>query len=435
MENLILIKPCIEYNDEIISYKNEFLNTEDRMNGCGGLEKYDNPEDWIDKCVLYEKPETLPDTGKVSGDQYMLVRKEDEKILGMINFRHYLNGYLAEYGGHIGYSVRKTERRKGYAKKMLELCLDKCREKGLRKVLVTCMKKNTASRKTIMAMGGLYERTTHLAEEDVDMERYWISLYPLEDYYSRGKEDGRLVPKNGKVEFLTTMRYIERYLRPGAKILEIGAGTGRYSITLAEMGHSVDAVELMDYNIEIFKNKIGPEHKIKLNQGNVLDLDFVPDNAYDLTLLLGPMYHLYTFEDKRRALSETLRVTKPGGIIFAAYCIQDASIIQYGFLNWNMESIFGKNLLDPETFRVISNPAEIFELYRKEDINELMKEFITERLHYVATDLFTQYMRSTVNAMDDETYEMYLRYHFSICERPDMTGITNHILDVFRKIG
>ena len=435
MENLILIKPVMEYASGILAYKNEFLNTEDRMNGCSGLEKYDDPQEWIDKCRMREDRNNFLNEDMVEADQFILVRTGDNKILGMINFRHYLNDYLAEYGGHIGYSVRKSERRKGYAGKMLALCLDKCRETGLRKVLLTCMKQNEASRRTIIAAGGIYERTTHLDSENADMERYWISLYPLEDYYNSHNEDGRLLSRHGKVEYLTTMRYINRYLEPNTRILEIGAGTGRYSFALADRGCKVDAVELLECNIEIFKTKIRPEHKLTLWQGNVLDLHFIPDSAYDMTLLLGPMYHLYTAEDKRKALAETMRVTKPGGIIFAAYCIQDASILQYGFQGWHMPEIFARKLLDPETFRVISNPAEIFELYRREDIDCLMKEFNAERLHYVASDLFTQGMRSTINAMDDKTWECYLKYHFSVCERPDMTGLTNHSLDIFRKTG
>jgi len=435
MENLILIKPAIEYAAEIIAYKNEFIGTNDRLNGCSGLEQYENIQEWIDKCRACEKTETLPKPGLVTADTYMLVREPDQKVLGMINFRHYLNDYLAEYGGHIGYSVRPTERRKGYAGKMLAMCLDKCREKGLRKVLVTCMSGNEASRKTILAAGGVYERTNHLEAEKVDMELYWIYLYPLDKYYSRGKEDSRLLSRHGKVEFLTSIRYIEKYLKPSDRILEIGAGTGRYSLALADKGNSVDAVELTEYNIRIFNSNIKPEHKIKLYQGNVLDMNFIPDNSYDITLLLGPMYHLYTDADKRRALSETLRVTKPGGIIFAAYCIQDASIIQYGFQGWNMKELWEKNLLDPQTFRTISNPDEIFELHRKEDIDGLMKNFPVERLHYVAADLFTQYMRPAIDAMDDETWKWYLDYHFTICERPDMAGISNHVLDISRKTG
>lgn len=176
MEHLFLVKPGIEYAEEIIAYKKEFLNTEDRLNGCGGLEQFNDPGEWIKRCALWEKPETLPGPGLVTAEQFMMVREPDKKVLGMIQFRHSLNEYLAEYGGHIGYSVRRSERRRGYSKKMLAMCLDKCRERGLKKVLITCMAGNEASRRTILASGGVYERTTHLDSENVDMERYWIAL-------------------------------------------------------------------------------------------------------------------------------------------------------------------------------------------------------------------------------------------------------------------
>ncbi|MCL2832051.1 MAG: bifunctional GNAT family N-acetyltransferase/class I SAM-dependent methyltransferase [Treponema sp.] len=431
-ENLILVKPDAKYSQEILAYKKEFENSTDRMNGAGGLEKYDDPIKWIELCRLLEKQETCP-PDRVESDQYMLVRAGDGKVLGMINFRHWLNEYLAEYGGHIGYSVRKSERLKGYAKKMLGLCLQRCRQAGLSKVLLTCMSGNEGSRKTILGAGGVYERTTRLDSEDVDMERYWIYLDPLEKYYNRYNENNRLLTRSGSVEFLTTMRYIKRFIKPGARILDIGAGTGRYSLRLADEGYQVDAVELIEHNIEIFKSQIKPDHRISVKQGNVLDLSSIADNSYDIVLLLGPMYHLYNTADKRRALEETLRVTKPGGVMFAAYCIQEASIIQYGFEGRHMPEIFEKKLLDPETFKVISDPSEIFELYRREDIDTLMETLGAKRLHYVAADLYTQYMRSTVDAMDDVTFECYLNYHYSICERNDLTGLTNHSLDIWKK--
>ena len=90
-------------------------------------------------------------------------------------------------------------------------------------------------------------------------------------------------------------------------------------------------------------------------------------------------------------------------------------------------------MLDTTTFETFSNPWDIFELYRKEDIDELMSHFNVTRLHYVGTDMATHYMREVVDAMDDELYEMYLRYHFVICERADMIGASHHFLDVFRK--
>ena len=255
----------------------------------------------------------------------------------------------------------------------------------------------------------------------------------LENYYNNYDEEGRLLSNHGKVEFLTTMRYIEKYLFTGTRILEIGAGTGRYSLTLAKQGYTVDAVELVQHNIDIFKSSITPDINVTVQKGNAIDLSFIEDNVYDITLLLGPMYHLFTENDKIKALSEALRVTKKGGILLTAYCISDGSIICYGFRQGNIDTLVNKGLLDIETFKAFSTPAEIFELYRKEDIDELMNRFEVSRLHYVATDLATNYMRDTIDSMDDETFNTYLKYHFSICERSDMVGATHHSLDIVRK--
>lgn len=137
----------------------------------------------------------------------------------------------------------------------------------------------------------------------------------LTDFYSRYDEERRLLLKHGTVEFLTTMRYIEKYIKPGDRVLEIGAGTGRYSHALAHRGYRVDAVELVDHNIEIFRSHITPDENVSITRGNALDLSMFPDDQYDITLLLGPLYHLYSIEDKRQAVREALRVTKTGGII------------------------------------------------------------------------------------------------------------------------
>jgi ubiquinone/menaquinone biosynthesis C-methylase UbiE len=257
----------------------------------------------------------------------------------------------------------------------------------------------------------------------------------LEQFYGNYDEDNRLRSRHGMVEFLTTMRYIEKYLKPGMRILEIGAGTGRYSHTIAGNGYTVDAVELVQSNIDIFKANIKPEEKITIWQGDARDLSEFADNRYDVTLLLGPMYHLFTEEDQHKALSEAIRVTKPGGVIFAAYCGNDATLVQFCFQRGMIKNERYKNLIDPVTFKAGSDPSELFQLYRKEEIDGLMANFSVTRLHYVGTDLATNYMRETVDAMDDEVYELYLRYHFAVCERSDLVGASHHILDVFRKEG
>jgi len=172
---LLLIRPNEENLDEIRAYRQEFLDCNDHFNGDSGLRKFENISDWITQCRLMEKKETVPKPEWVEADQFMLVRDGERKILGMINFRHYLNDYLAEFAGHIGYSIRPTERRKGYAKEMLALCLEKCWGFGLDKVLITCDTDNEASRRTILANGGVFDRLTQLTDENKYLERYWIT--------------------------------------------------------------------------------------------------------------------------------------------------------------------------------------------------------------------------------------------------------------------
>jgi SAM-dependent methyltransferase len=256
----------------------------------------------------------------------------------------------------------------------------------------------------------------------------------LTQHYDNYDEDGRLASRHGQVEFLTTMNYISRYTAPRCRILEIGAGTGRYSHALARRGFKVDAVELVQSNIDIFNELTQPGEDVTIRQGDALDLSFLPDNGYDIVLLLGPMYHLYEDEQKLRALSEALRVTKTGGVLFTAYCIADPTIIEFGFEKDNILELIAKGLIDPVTFEAFSTPAEVFELCRKSDIDAYMANFRAERLHYVATDLFTRFISDTVDAMSDEVFDLYLRYHLTICERPDLVGATNHSLDIVRKI-
>ena len=255
----------------------------------------------------------------------------------------------------------------------------------------------------------------------------------LKGYYETHNEDVRLTRKKGMVEFLTTVNYIEKYLKEGMQILEIGAGTGRYSHYFAKNGYKVDAVELMDCNIEVFKANTTPDENITIAQGDAINLNFIPDNTYEITLLLGPMYHLYTEKDQLSALSEAIRVTKKGGIIFAAYCNNDMTVYHFGFLKGNLKGESYDNLIDYETFKFSSNPKEVFSLFRKEDVDKLMSNFNVKRLHYIGTDMLTRFISGAVDEMDDETFEKYVKYILCICERSDMVGASSHMLDIFRK--
>lgn len=255
----------------------------------------------------------------------------------------------------------------------------------------------------------------------------------LTEYYGSYDEESRLASKHGQVEFLTTMNYINKYLKKGDIIIEIGAGTGRYSHTLARMGYDVTAVELIEHNLDILRSNTLPGENITAAQGNAVDLSAFSDETFDITLLLGPMYHLFTVEDQLKALSEAFRVTKTGGIVYAAYCNNDATVVQFLFERNMIKERRYKELVDSVTFKCASTPEELFVLYRKEDIDALMRNFPYKRLHYIGTDMAANFMRDVVDAMDEETFSAFMRYHFFICERPDMTGATHHILDITRK--
>ena len=255
----------------------------------------------------------------------------------------------------------------------------------------------------------------------------------LNNFYQNYDEENRLLSKYGYVEYMTTMKYIGKYLKEGMRILEIGAATGRYSHALARKGFKVDAVELVEHNIEIFKANTKKGEDITITQGNAMDLSDFDDNTYDITLILGPLYHLFTEDDKLKALREAVRVTKKGGVIFAAYCMGDASILLYGFRQGEIHNLIEKCMIETETFDTFSKPFDIFELHRKEDIEDLRSKLSVKHLHLLATDGYANHMREKLEEMDDETYNLFLKYHLATCERQDMLAYSNHTLDIFRK--
>lgn len=175
MNDFILIRPTSEYASQIIEYRQEFLDAGDSMDGTGPLRRFENPEEYIKICAEYEDPTTIP-SHLVPATQFFFIRKSDNKLVGMIQIRHRFNDYLEKYAGHIGYSVRPSERRKGYAKEMLRMTLPFCREIGIDKVMITCIDGNIGSEKTILANGGVYEYTIHEPNENKDLKRFWITL-------------------------------------------------------------------------------------------------------------------------------------------------------------------------------------------------------------------------------------------------------------------
>lgn len=258
-------------------------------------------------------------------------------------------------------------------------------------------------------------------------------LTELEKYYNKFNEEKRLESRHGQVEFITSMKYIHRCLAdmPDARILDVGAGTGKYSVALAEEGYDVTAVELVKYNLGILKAK---KSSVKAYQGNALNLKRFENDSFDMTLLFGPMYHLYTFEDKLQALCEAKRVTKRGGVILSAYCMNEYCVLTYAFKENHIKECMEEHRLT-EDFHSLAEEKHLYDYVRIEDINRLNAAAGLERVRIISPDGPADYMRPVLNAMDEETFQLFIRYHLATCERQDLIGAGAHTLDILRKPG
>lgn len=249
--------------------------------------------------------------------------------------------------------------------------------------------------------------------------------------YMEYDEDNRLVSNRGhNVEYLTTMRYIQKFLKPGAKILEIGAATGRYSIALAKMGYDVTAVDLVPHHVEIMKSKTHRLKNFKCLVADALDLNMFADKSFDMVLNFGPMYHLFNKKDKNKAVSETLRVAKKNAICMFAYIPCASFVTGNGLRHQGIADLYAA--MD-NTGRIKDVPSEIFTCFYIEDFKKLFNKTNTKYITNVATDGIAYAMQEWVEQLSKKDYEAFLNWHFMTCERLDQQGYSTHLLYICRK--
>ena len=260
----------------------------------------------------------------------------------------------------------------------------------------------------------------------------------LEEYYNKFNEEKRLNSRHGQVEYRISMKYIHDFLPPNAftdrekseiKLLDIGAGTGRYSVPLSEEGYDVTAVELVRHNLGVLKAK---KSAVRALEGNALNLSRLADETFDVTLLFGPMYHLFTFEEKKQALEEAKRVTKTGGVILVAYCMNEYGVLTYAF----KERHIGECMKDcrlTEDFHTISRPENLYDYMRVEDIDQLVQAVGLKRIKLLSPDGPANYMRPFLNQLSEDEFELFIQYQMATCERQDLIGAGAHTLDILRK--
>ena len=252
----------------------------------------------------------------------------------------------------------------------------------------------------------------------------------IDKFYNNYDEENRLVKDNAhNVEYLVSKEYIDRYLKEGDKILEVGAGTGRYSLHYANLGYDVTAIEYTEHNLDILKDKITNDMKIVAEHGDAIDLSRFEDNTFDVTLVLGPLYHLYEDEDIDKAIKEAIRVTKKNGIIMIAYITSDGVFAEWGVdhLLDGYPNDFDKN------FKLIRYPEGVFAPFYISEFKEIMSKYDVTLLHNVATDGIVHIMEDKINSLSKEEFNVWVKYQLSICEREDLQGFSNHMLYICRK--
>lgn len=254
----------------------------------------------------------------------------------------------------------------------------------------------------------------------------------LEKYYNKFNEDKRLLSRHGQVEFFVALNYIEEVIggRQGLDIIDIGAGTGRYSVYLAEQGHNVTAVELVNKNVSQIKMK---SDKVVAKQGNALNLKKFKDESFDVALLFGPTYHLFSHEDKLKAILEAKRVLRKGGVVLIMYLMNEYAMITYAFKEGNLQECLESGKID-ENFQTVTGTEDLYSYVRIEEINRLQEDAEMERVKIIGVDGATDYIRPVINKLSEEDFEIYKKYQLSICERLELLGASSHVMDILKKV-
>lgn len=255
----------------------------------------------------------------------------------------------------------------------------------------------------------------------------------IEKYYNKFNEEHRLTTRHGQVEFETSLKYIHDFLPENKnpseiKILDLGAGTGRYSVQLCAEGYDVTAVELVKRNLEVLRSK---HTAVKTWGGDARNISFLEDNTFDLTIMFGPCYHLIGDDEKLKAISEAKRVTKKDGIIMIAYTMNEYSVLTFCMAEGRLPAVLEKNGLS-DTFHIQADEKELYDYVRIEDIKRLDEKAGLERLVIFSPDGPSDYMRRELNAMDEETFAQFKKYVLAVSDRPDLIGAGSHVVDVVK---
>ena len=255
----------------------------------------------------------------------------------------------------------------------------------------------------------------------------------VRDFYEQADEDSRLRrTRHGQLEYAATMHYIHRFAAPGARVLEVGAGTGRYSVALAKEGMDVTAVELVESHLDVLRKNSEGIPNIRSFQGDATDLSRFEDSSFDLTLVLGPLYHLYEPEDIHKAIDEAIRVTRPDGAIFFAF-ISVFGIMFANYLGGNWAAGQEENFT--EDYRVRHFKEQLFTGYDVVEFEQLFEGKPVRWITTTGTDGCLEPIEEWSGfEIKDEDFPAFVKWYLAFSEKRELLGNTNHLLYICRKL-
>lgn len=259
----------------------------------------------------------------------------------------------------------------------------------------------------------------------------------LIDHYTLYNEDIRLEKDNAhKTEFITTTYFLDKFIKKSSKILDVGAATGRYSFYYAERDNKVTAVDLCPSNIDILKRKwelCSFKHNLSYTLGDARDLSDYENSSFDTVLCMGPIYHLGSIEEKRRCITECLRVLKPGGILAIAYINKFA--VCASEIKKNKDILYGSNLDNIiKTGIQFGDERDIFYFTSPQEVESIMNEFHVEKLENVGTDGISYLIADVINQYTEEEYNLWIQHHLNTCTEESILGYSLHGLYICRKV-
>ncbi|WIV12719.1 class I SAM-dependent methyltransferase [Proteiniborus sp. MB09-C3] len=254
------------------------------------------------------------------------------------------------------------------------------------------------------------------------------------DYYENYDEDIRLVKDNAhKIEYITTLYFLDKLINKESRILDVGAGTGRYAFHFANKGCKLTALDIVSKHVDIMKEKSrAKDISMDIRLGNALELDGINDDSYDVVLCLGPLYHLIKEDDRKKSIEEALRVLRKGGILAIAYINRYATFVNY--INREKDNINNEGLYNiVRTGLEFGDERDCFYYSTYHEMESLMSTFNIEKINHISTDGIGGTLRDRLKEFNDDEFRKWIEYHFMTCQDESLIGYSQHGLYICKK--